>query len=96
MTLAAYFAVEMGLLAGAGLAIALLALAVGQLAVQMLCFLDLGFGTGSGWRMGTFVMTIGLVLVIVAGSIWIMVHLDYNMMASPEKMNGYIESQQGF
>jgi hypothetical protein len=32
----------------------------------------------------------------VIGSIWIMGHLNYNMMASPSDMNSYIQSQDGF
>ena len=38
----------------------------------------------------------GIILIVVVGSIWIMDHLNYNMMASPADMNTYIQSQDGF
>ncbi len=96
LTLAAYAAVSGRLLSGLPLVLAIFGLAAAQLVVQLLCFLDLGFGSGSRWRMATFVATVGLVMVIVAGSVWIMGHLNYSMMASPDEMTRYIRSQQGF
>ncbi len=96
LTLAAFAAVAGHLLPGGALLPAIFALAVAQLAVQMLFFLDLGFGAGSLWRTATFVATLGLVLVIVGGSLWIMTHLNYDMMASTDAMMKYIQGQQGF
>lgn len=96
LTLGAYAAVTGHWLSGRTLAAAILGLALAQLIVQMTCFLDLGFGAGSRWRLLTFAATVGLVAVIVIGSIWIMAHLNYSMMASPDAMREYIESQQGF
>ena len=96
LTLAAYAAVTMRLLPSSTLTLAILALAVVQLAVQLLFFLELGSETGSRWRLTTFLMTFGFVLIVVAGSIWIMAHLNYGMMASPDATMQYIQSQQGF
>lgn len=96
LTLAAYAAVVGHLLSGSALMMAIMALALAQMVVQLLCFLDLGFESGSRWRLATFLSTVVFILVIVVGSIWIMSHLNYNMMASPEEMTRYIQSQQGF
>lgn len=96
LTLAAYVFVSARLLSGNVLLFAIMALALAQLIVQMTCFLDLGFGAGSLWRTATFVATVGLVAIIVAGSVWIMSHLNYDMMASPDDMMRYIQAQQGF
>jgi cytochrome o ubiquinol oxidase subunit IV len=99
LTLLAYFAVvspaSVGLAPGAVL-VAILILAVVQLVVQLFFFLHLGSGEGAGWRTAIFASTIALVLIVVIGSLWIMNHLNYNMMMSPTEMQQYIQSQQGF
>lgn len=97
LTFIAYGAVTGHWLSGTALVAVILALALTQLAVQMTCFLDLGFGaSGARWRTLTFLATFGLVFIVVVGSVWIMWHLNYNMMASPSQMMKYIQSQQGF
>jgi len=73
-----------------------LILAFAQLIVQLVFFMHLGREKGPRWRLGAFVSTVGIILIIVVGSIWIMGHLNYNMMASPGEMNAYIQSQDGF
>jgi cytochrome o ubiquinol oxidase subunit IV len=99
LTLAAFFAVvspaSFHLGSGAVL-VTILVLAVVQLVVQMLFFLHLGSGAGARWRMGVFFATLGLVIIVVLGSLWIMNHLNYNMMMSPTQMQQYINDQQGF
>ncbi len=75
---------------------ALLALAIVQLFIQLIFFMHLAGDSGPRWRLGVFISTIGIILIIVIGSVWIMGHLNYNMMASPEQMNNYIQSQDGF
>ena len=74
----------------------LLVLAVVQLFVQLIFFMHLATDSGPRWRLGVFISTAGIILIIVIGSIWIMNHLNYNMMASPAQVNAYIQSQDGF
>jgi cytochrome o ubiquinol oxidase operon protein cyoD len=74
---------------------ALLVLAVIQLFVQLIFFMHLSAGSESRWRLGAFISTAGIILIVIIGSIWIMNHLNYNMMASPSEMNAYIQSQDG-
>jgi cytochrome o ubiquinol oxidase operon protein cyoD len=74
----------------------ILALAVLQLVVQMLFFLHVAAQPGRRWKLTIFFATLGLVIIITLGSLWIMNHLNYNMMASPSEMNQYIQDQQGF
>lgn len=93
LTLAAYALVVAGAMSGWTLAAAVLALAFVQLVVQMLFFLP---GSGQRWNLGTFVAAVGLILIIVTGSIWIMSHLNYRMTSSPSEMQRYIQGQQGF
>lgn len=75
---------------------ALLVLAIVQLLVQLIFFMHLAGESGPHWRLGVLVSTVGIILIVVIGSIWIMDHLNYNMMASPADMNTYIQSQDGF
>jgi cytochrome o ubiquinol oxidase operon protein cyoD len=74
----------------------ILILAIVQLFVQLIFFLHLMDESGPRWKLTVFISTVGLVLIIVVGGIWIMNHLNYNMMASPTEMNNYIQSQDGF
>jgi cytochrome o ubiquinol oxidase operon protein cyoD len=74
---------------------AVLTLAVIQLIVQLFTFLHLGNESGEHWNLVLLLSTLGIILIVVVGSIWIMNHLNYNMMASPGEMNAYIQSQDG-
>lgn len=60
--------------------IVLLILAVLQAVVQCICFLHVLGEKGPRWNLLILISTIGMVLVIVVFSIWIMNHLNYNMM----------------
>ncbi len=60
--------------------VTLLILAVLQGAVQAVCFLHLSMEKKARWNFAIFVSTISIIIVIIIGSIWIMNHLNYNMM----------------
>lgn len=70
----------------------IMSLAVLQLITQLIFFLHLGVDTGSRWRLGIFVSTISIILLVVIGSIWIMYHLNYNMM--PENVDQYMMEKE--
>lgn len=76
------------------LLICVLSLAVVQLFVQLFCFLHLSQEKYPRWNLQFFVATLGIVLIVVIGSIWIMYHLNYNM--TPQQMLNYTQNQQGF
>jgi cytochrome o ubiquinol oxidase subunit IV len=96
LTLAAYFTVVDGGMSAVTVLAIILALAVVQLVVQMFFFLHVGAQPGRNWKLTVFGSTLVLVLIIVIGSLWIMNHLNYNMMANPAAMQQYINDQQGF
>ena len=80
-TLNAYIAVtqsERGI--NTGLVALLVGLAVAQLIVQLIFFLHLGRESKPRWNGFAFLTMCMVVFFIVAGSIWIMNSLDYNMM----------------
>lgn len=101
LTLAAYMLIEIHInsdretFSHPFLIVAILALAIIQLIVQLVYFMHLASETGPRWKLAVLVSTVGLILIVVVGSIWIMNHLNYNMMASPSEMNAYIQSQDG-
>jgi cytochrome o ubiquinol oxidase operon protein cyoD len=98
LTLVAYFLVTNHVLTGGLLTVVIMGLAAVQLVVQLVFFLHLGRDKGSRWNVATFYFMLLILLVIVAGSLWIMENLNYNMMMTPEQMNEYMlkESQKGF
>lgn len=58
----------------------ILALALTQALLQCICFLHLWNEKGIPWNLVMFSSTIFMVVVIIAFSVWIMNHLNYNMM----------------
>lgn len=53
--------------------------AVLQACVQSICFLHILSEKGPRWNLFIFASTISIIFVIIAFSIWIMDHLNYNM-----------------
>ena len=59
----------------------LFACAIIQFLVQVICFLRLNAATEqSKANLMSFIFTVVILAVIVGGSLWIMYHLNYNMM----------------
>lgn len=98
LTLLAYVIVVNQLLSGMLLAAVLMGLAAVQLLVQLIFFLHLGRDKGSRFNVASFYFMLMVLIIVVAGSLWIMHNLNYNMMMTPEQMNEYMlkESMKGF
>lgn len=58
----------------------ILAMAVVQVLVHLVCFLHMNTESDEGWNMTAFVFTVLIIAILVVGSIWIMWNLNYNMM----------------
>lgn len=71
-----------------------MSLAVFQLFVQLVFFLHLGFDKSNQWNLGFFISTVSIILLVVLGSLWIMYHLNYNMM--PQQVEEFIIHDEGF
>jgi cytochrome o ubiquinol oxidase operon protein cyoD len=87
-----YLVVEKKLAAGT-LTAAILGFAVIQLLVQITFFLHLGREPRPRWNLLFFVSTVGIILLIGIGSLWIMDHLDHNM--SPSDMRHELIEGEG-
>ncbi|MDQ0511592.1 cytochrome o ubiquinol oxidase subunit IV [Ancylobacter amanitiformis] len=67
-------------------AFAIMGLAVVQIVVHMVYFLHMNFRTEGGWSMLALVFTLILVVIMLAGSMWVMYHLNTNMMPGAHDM----------
>jgi len=64
-------------------ALTIFALALIQIVVHVVFFLHVDTRAEGGWTLIAFVFTVILVAITIGGSIWIMYHLDINMMPMP-------------
>jgi len=61
-------------------AFVILGFAVVQILVHMIYFLHMNTRSEGGWTMLALIFTIVLVVITLSGSIWVMYHLNHNMM----------------
>ena len=76
------------------LIVVVLTLALIQLFVQLVFFLHLLHESKPRWNLMFLVAFFSTVLLVVVASIWIMQHLNHNMM--PADVMQYVQDQQGF
>lgn len=61
-------------------AIVIMAFAVVQIVVHMVFFLHMNTASEGGWSMLALIFTMILVVIVLTGSLWVMYHLNANMM----------------
>ena len=61
-------------------AFAIMAFAIVQIVVHMVFFLHMNGKSEGGWTLLALVFTLILVVIVLAGSLWVMYHLNTNMM----------------
>lgn len=93
-TLTAYLLAVHHVLAGWNLAYAVVALAVAQVIIQLVCFLHIGHENEPRWNLLVLDFTLIVVVIVVIGSLWIMNHLNYHM--SPQDTNNYLIKDEGY
>jgi cytochrome o ubiquinol oxidase operon protein cyoD len=62
------------------LGVVLLVFAAMQMVVHVIYFLHLNARSESGWNMLAFIFTGTLLFIVMSGSLWVMYHLNHNMM----------------
>lgn len=92
ITIGAYIVVTHHKYDGRKLVFTLMGLAIVQLYAQLVFFLHLGRGSKTKWNTMLFMFMLLVVFIIVGGTLWIMYHLNYNMM-SPRGITHYVNSQ---
>ena len=65
----------------------LLGFAAVQVVVHMVYFLHMNAKAEGGWSMLALLFTVMVLVIMLAGSIWVMYHLNHNMM--PGMMSGH-------
>jgi cytochrome o ubiquinol oxidase operon protein cyoD len=93
LTFGMYILVINRVLADSLLVPVIITLALTQLIVQLFFFLHLAHEEKPRWQLVFFLLTAGTILGVVLGSLWIMQHLNYNMM--PEHVEEYIIQDEG-
>lgn len=61
-------------------ALLIMAFAVVQIVVHMIYFLHMNTTSENGWSMMALIFTIVMVVIALSGSLWVMNHLNSNMM----------------
>jgi len=64
-----------------------IALAAVQMVAHMIYFLHMNGRTEGGWTMMALIFTLILVAIMLTGSLWVMYHLNTNMMPMPHDMS---------
>jgi cytochrome o ubiquinol oxidase operon protein cyoD len=67
-------------------AIVILAIGVVQIVVHMIYFLHMNGKAEGGWTLLALLFTLVLVVITLSGSLWVMYHLNHNMMPSMDDM----------
>jgi len=80
LTAIPFWLVMTGMLAPGATAALVIGLAIAQILVHTVCFLHVNTQAEGGWTLVAYVFTGVIVFITIAGSIWIMYHLNTNMM----------------
>jgi cytochrome o ubiquinol oxidase operon protein cyoD len=67
-------------------ALVIMAFAIVQIVVHMIYFLHMNTTSENGWTMMALIFTIVMVVIALSGSLWVMNHLNSNMMPIHEMM----------
>lgn len=95
LTLFAYNLVVGQMLTGLALLLVIGGLALTQLVVQLIYFLHLPDELAPRYKLLSFGFMVTVLLIVVAGSLWIMHHMNYNMMdMSADQKDQYMTSQK--
>lgn len=98
LTLSAFILVMAHVASGWMMATIILCLAAAQAVTQLYLFLHLGEEKKPYWKNFSLLFTVLTVSIIVGGSLWVMIHLNYNMKLTPTQVNHYMSEQnkEGF
>lgn len=80
LTAIPFWLVMAGVLAPQLTGLIITAFAVVQIVVHMIFFLHMNHRSEGGWNMLALIFTLVIVVIAVAGSVWVMYHLNTNMM----------------
>lgn len=65
-----------------------MAFALIQIVVHMIYFLHMNTRSEGGWTLMALIFTVVIVVIALSGSLWVMYHMNQNMMPDMEAMGG--------
>ena len=86
LTVAAFFIADSDLIYGPAIPVALIVLAIAQMGVHLVFFLHITTGPDNTNNVLALAFGVLVVFLIAVGSIWIMDHLNHNMMPMEEML----------
>jgi cytochrome o ubiquinol oxidase operon protein cyoD len=86
LTIASFWAVQTHLIYGPGIPMALVALAVAQMGIHLVFFLHITSGPDNTNNVLALAFGVLIVGLVVFGSVWVMAHLNHNMVPMDELM----------
>ena len=87
LTGVSFWVASTGALWGPGVATGLVVLAIAQMGVHLVFFLHITSGPDNTNNVLALAFGVLIVFLVMIGTIWIMSHMNANMMPSPEMMN---------
>jgi cytochrome o ubiquinol oxidase operon protein cyoD len=87
LTAIPFWMVMTGALSPQATALIIMALAAVQVVVHMVFFLHMNRRVEGGWSMMALIFTLIVVVIALSGSLWVMYHMNLNMMPTPEVMS---------
>jgi cytochrome o ubiquinol oxidase operon protein cyoD len=86
LTIASFVVAQTNLLWAPGIPVGLIVLAFAQIGVHLVFFLHMGSGPDHTNNILALAFGLLIVFLVIAGSVWIMTHLNTNMMDLPPSM----------
>ncbi|MFL6722642.1 MAG: cytochrome o ubiquinol oxidase subunit IV [Sphingomicrobium sp.] len=87
MTGISFWVASTSVLWGPGVAVGLVVLAIAQMGVHLVFFLHITSGPDNTNNVLALAFGVLIVFLVMIGTIWIMAHMNANMMPGPEVMN---------
>ena len=91
LTATSFWAANTSLLWPPGVPLGLAVLAIAQMGVHLVFFLHITSGPDNTNNVLALAFGVLIVIIVAAGSLWIMTNLNDNMMPSPELMNLHMQ-----
>ena len=87
LTAIPFWLVMTGTFSAAATAAIITVFAIVQIVVHMVFFLHMNAKAEGGWTLSTLVFTVIVVVIMLAGSLWVMSHLHTNMMPQAHELS---------
>src|SRR5262249_42609162 len=91
LTATPFWVANTSLLWGPGVALGLVVLAVAQMGIHLVFFLHITTAPDNTNNVLALAFGILIAFLVIAGSYWIMINLNENMMSPPELMNMHMQ-----